>query len=211
MKITWFGHASFQIDTDGGRIITDPFNDQLGYLMFPRRADIVTVSHQHWDHNAVESVSGSPRLITDPGLYELEGITIQGISSYHDNKSGRERGPNTIFKFLAEGMTLVHLGDLGHELNQATADAVGPVDILLLPVGGIYTIGADGAYDVTELLRPRIVIPMHFQTPHLSFKLAPVEEFTSKFEKVLKLPGLQITSSDLPDHLQVIVLDYLTG
>jgi len=209
MFIKWFGHASFQIDTAAGRIITDPFNAKLGYPMFPREADIVTVSHQHWDHNAVESVSGSPRVLAESGLYKLNGMVIQGFPAFHDKKAGLERGCNIIFKISAEEISLLHLGDLGHMLSQEMAEAIGSVDILLLPVGGKYTVGADEACDIVRLLQPRIVIPMHFQTPHLSFPLAPVEEFTSRFERVLKLPGLEISSQDLPDETQVIVLDYL--
>ena len=211
MLIKWFGHASFRIETNAGIIITDPFDDELGYPMFPRQADVVTVSHQHWDHNKVETVSGSPRVFSAPGLYELEGMTIQGFSTFHDKKSGQERGSNTIFKICTEDMTLLHSGDLGHMLSNDAAKEIGAVDILMLPVGGKFTVGADTAHDLVDLLRPRIVIPMHFQTPHLSFRLAPVEEFTSRFEKVLKLPGLEINSQDLPNETQIIVLDYLMG
>lgn len=211
MLIQWFGHASFQIDTNAGRIITDPFNEELGYPMFPRQADMVTVSHQHWDHNKVETVSGSPQVFSAPGFYQLEGMTIQGYPTFHDKKSGQERGRNTVFKICTEDVTLLHLGDLGHMISRDTAKEIGAVDILLLPVGGKFTVGADTAYDLVDLLRPRIVIPMHYQTPHLSFHLAPVEEFTSRFEKVLKLPALKISSQDLPGETQIIVLDYLTG
>jgi L-ascorbate metabolism protein UlaG (beta-lactamase superfamily) len=211
MLIQWFGHASFQIDTHAGRIITDPFNEELGYPMFPRQADIVTVSHQHWDHNKVETVSGSPQVFSAPGFYQPEGMTIQGYPTFHDKKSGQERGYNTIFKICTEDVTLLHLGDLGHMLNGDTAKEIGAVDILLLPVGGKFTIDADTAYDLVDLIKPKIVIPMHFQTPHLSFRLAPVEEFTSRFEKVLKLPKLEISSQELPGETQIIVLDYLTG
>ncbi|NLV22643.1 MAG: MBL fold metallo-hydrolase [Syntrophomonadaceae bacterium] len=211
MLIKWFGHASFQIDTSAGTIITDPFNDELGYPMFPRRADVVTVSHQHWDHNTVENVSGSPQVFSAPGFYQLEGMSIQGFPTFHDQKSGQERGGNTVFKISTEEINLLHLGDLGHILSQETAIEIGVVDILLLPVGGNFTVDADAAYEIVGLLRPRIVIPMHFQTPHLSFRLAPVEEFTGKYEKVLKLPSLEISSQDLPNETQIIVLDYLMG
>lgn len=209
MLIQWFGHASFKINTAAGSIITDPFNDELGYPMFPRRADVVTVSHQHWDHNAVEDISGAPQVFSDPGFYQWKGIDIRGIPSFHDQNSGRERGRNTIFKISAEKINLLHLGDLGHLLSLETVAEIGAVDILMLPVGGTFTIGADEAYAIVGLLQPRIVIPMHFQTPHLSFRLAPVEEFTSKFEKMLKLPGLEINSQNLPEQTQIIVLDYL--
>jgi L-ascorbate metabolism protein UlaG (beta-lactamase superfamily) len=211
MLIKWFGHASFEIATNAGTIITDPFNGELGYPMFPRQADVVTVSHQHWDHNAVETVSGSPQVFCEPGCYPMEGMTIQGFPSFHDAKSGQERGRNTIFKICAEDLTLLHLGDLGHMLSRDKAEEIGTVEILLLPVGGKFTVGAETAYDLVGLLRPKIVIPMHFQTPHLSFRLAPVEEFTCQFEKILKLPNLEINSQNLPNNTQIMVLDYLMG
>ncbi len=211
MLIQWLGHASFQIDTKAGKIITDPFNDELGYPMFPRSADVVTVSHQHWDHNHVETLSGSPQIISGQGTYQLEGITIQGFPAFHDNNFGKDRGSNIIFKIEVEDMTLLHLGDLGHSLSQETAQEIGAVDILMIPVGGTFTVGAKQAFDIVALLGPRIVIPMHYQTPHLSFRLAPVEEFTSQFEKVLKLPRLEIISENLTNDAQIIVLDYLIG
>jgi L-ascorbate metabolism protein UlaG (beta-lactamase superfamily) len=209
MLIKWFGHASFLIETATAKIITDPFNAKLGYPMFHREADVVTISHQHWDHNAVENVAGSPRVLTESGLYELNGMIIQGFPAYHDKETGRERGGNIIFKISTEEITLLHLGDLGHMLSREAAEAIGKVDILLLPVGGKFTIGANEAFDIVHLLQPRLVIPMHFQTNCLSFPLASAEEFTSRFERVLKLPNLEISSQDLPDVTQVIVLDYL--
>jgi L-ascorbate metabolism protein UlaG (beta-lactamase superfamily) len=211
MLIQWYGHASFQIDTKAGKIITDPFNEELGYPMFPRNADVVTVSHQHWDHNHVETVSGSPQIISAPGSYQWEGMTIQGFPAFHDKNSGKNRGSNIVYKIDAEDMTLLHLGDLGHSLSQKIVEEIGSVDILMIPVGGKFTVGAEEAYDIVTLLRPRIVIPMHFQTPHLSFRLAPVEEFTSKFEKILKLPRLEVSLQDLPDDTQIMVLDYPMG
>lgn len=211
MLIQWFGHAAFQIDTEAGKIITDPFNEELGYPMFPRSADVVTVSHQHWDHNHVETVSGSPQIISAPGSYQLEGLTIQGFPTFHDKNAGKDRGGNTIFRISAENLVLLHLGDLGHKLDSKTAEMIGAVDILMIPVGGKFTVGAEEAFAMVTLLHPRIVIPMHFQTPHLSFQLAPVEEFTARFDKVLKLPRLEIRPSDLPDDTRIIVLDYLMG
>jgi L-ascorbate metabolism protein UlaG (beta-lactamase superfamily) len=211
MLIQWFGHASFRIEMGSCTIITDPFNAELGYPMFPREADIVTISHQHWDHNASETVSGTPQILAHPGLYQLNEVMIQGFQSYHDKQAGRERGVNTIFKIEAEAITLLHLGDLGHMISQSLAEEIGTIDILLLPVGGKYTVGADEAYEIVRLLQPRVVIPMHYQTPPLSFVLAPVEAFTSKFERVLKLPGLEISQPELPTETEIIILDYLLG
>ncbi len=212
MKISWRGHASFIIEADNQTIITDPFNAYVGYPMTPVTADIVTVSHdQHRDHNAVETVQGQPRIIMGTGTVELDGISIKGIASFHDQNQGRERGLNTIFKISAEGINLVHMGDLGQILNTQQMQEIGAVDILLLPVGGKYTINAEEAYQTVNMLQPKIVIPMHFATAHLSFVLAPVEEFTTRYDQIIKKPSLEVHSTDLGTDMKIIMLDYLLG
>lgn len=212
MLIKWLGHASFKISSQGIDIITDPINENSGYPMFPRSADIITISHQHWDHNAVECITGPAKVIEGPGQHQIEGVLINGINAYHDDQQGRERGSNTIFKICAEGINLVHLGDLGHVLSLEQVEEIGRTDILLLPVGGRYTVGAEQACEIVELLQPQFVIPMHFQTRHLSFSLAPVEKFISRYERVLKLPCLEIEAKDLDqEEPRIIVLDYLLG
>ncbi len=209
MKIWWRGHASFLIETEGKKIVTDPFNAELGYPMASIKADIVTVSHEHWDHNAVESIQGQPHVIRGAGTTEAAGICFKGIESYHDRSAGRERGINTIFKMSAEGMQLVHLGDLGQSLSAQQLQEIGEVDILFVPVGGRYTLDAGEAAGVINMLQPKITIPMHFATPHLSFALAPVEEFTSRYDRVIKMPCLEVQACDLGMETRIIVLDYL--
>lgn len=211
MIVKWLGHASFLITTGSTRIITDPFDEKLGYPYFPREAEVVTVSHQHWDHNAASCVGGQPQVIAEPGLYDIGDVLIQGYPTFHDQQKGRERGENTVFKISAEDINLLHLGDLGHILSQEQVEEIGLVDILLLPVGGKYTVGPDEAFEIMHQIKPRVVIPMHFMTPHLSFELAPVERFTSKFERVVKLPYLDIKKQDLKAEIQTIVLEYLMG
>lgn len=209
MYIKWLGHASFIIEIAGKKLITDPFDSNLGYPVYDQNVDIVTVSHEHWDHNAADILKGDPIVIREPGVFELGEVTIKGIESFHDKNSGNDRGENTIYKISTENIDLVHLGDLGHLLNQQQIDLIGNTDILLLPVGGTFTIDADEAFAIVKQLHPRVVIPMHFNTPHLSFDLAPVEAFTAKFDKTVKLPFLEITSEDIKNNLEVIVLDYL--
>jgi len=211
MKIRWRGHASFVIQAAGKQIITDPFNSKLGYPLKPITADLVTVSHDHWDHNAVETISGSPRIIRGTGTHEIDGVTVKGIPCFHDQNQGRDRGMNTIFKITAEGITLVHLGDLGHPLTAGQIQDIGENDILCIPVGGIFTIDAAAAIKTVQALRPKIVIPMHFSTPHLSFELAPLEQFTTHFDHVIKKPALEVTAEDLGAEMKVIVLDYLSS
>lgn len=212
MLIKWLGHASFLILSRGITIITDPIDEKSGYPMFPRSADIVTISHQHWDHNAAECISGTPQVIEGAGQHQVDGVLIRGFNTYHDKQQGQERGLNTIFKFELEEINLVHLGDLGHVLNLEQVEKLGRTDILLLPVGGRYTVDAEEAGEIVKQLRPKLVIPMHFQTPHLSFSLAPLENFTFRYERIVKLPCLEIEAKDLnQEEPRIIVLDYLLG
>lgn len=208
MKIRWRGHASFIIETEDKIIVTDPFNADYGYPVTPVIADIVTVSHQHRDHNAVETMDGHPQIILGTGMVELKGISITGIASFHDRRAGQERGANTIFKISAEGVELVHLGDLGQTLTAGQVKEIGKVDVLLVPVGGRYTIDAEEAYGIVSTLQPKIVIPMHFATPHLSFALAPVEKFTSHYDTVIKKPYLEVNPGNLGLDQRIIILDY---
>ena len=211
MKISWRGHASFLIETGSKRIVTDPFNAELGYPLVPIQADLVTISHNHWDHNAAESVIGKFRVLTGEITEDLGWVKVKGIASYHDRNQGRDRGNNTIFRFDAEGMSLVHLGDLGHLLTDQQVKTIGNPDILLVPVGGKFTIDAAEAVKVVNQLKPKIVVPMHYNTPHLSFALAPVEDFTSRFDKVIKKPRLEVNPDGLGGEMRIIILDYLCG
>jgi L-ascorbate metabolism protein UlaG (beta-lactamase superfamily) len=207
--IKWLGHASFLLESAGIKLLTDPFNAEIGYQPYKEKVDIVTVSHEHWDHNAVDTLSGNPRVIRETGLSTIDDINILGISSFHDTKQGRERGLNTIFKISSENLDIVHLGDLGHVLSDRQIVEIGNVDIILVPVGGRYTVDAEAAYEVVEQLQPNIIIPMHFLTAHVSLKeLAPVEAFTAKFPRVIKKPFLEISKEALTWEARLIVLDY---
>jgi len=211
MIISWLGHASFIIKTAEKTIITDPFDERSGYTPWQQPVDIATVSHDHWDHNAVHVLKGNPQIIKkETGPFNFPGITITGFSSYHDKNKGADRGNNTIYKIMAEDISLVHLGDQGTLPDKGLIAQIGQVDILLTPVGGTYTLDAEDAFKIVQQLNPKIVIPMHFQTPHLSFKLAPVEAFTCKYNQVIKLPYLEINRTEISESLQIIVLDYIT-
>jgi L-ascorbate metabolism protein UlaG (beta-lactamase superfamily) len=207
--IKWLGHASFLLESASIKLLTDPFNAEIGYQLYKDNVDIVTVSHEHWDHNAVDTISGNPRVIRETGLSTIDGINILGISSFHDKKQGQERGNNIIFKISSENLDILHLGDLGHVLTDRQLMEVGNADILLVPVGGRYTVDAEAAYQIVEQLQPSIIIPMHFLTPDVSLKeLAPVEAFTAKFPRVIKKPFLEISKEALTPEAKVIVLDY---
>lgn len=209
MIIKWLGHASFLLESVGIKLLTDPFNAKIGYQLCKEKVDIVTVSHQHWDHNAVDTLSGNPRVIRETGLHTIDGINVKGINTYHDKKQGQERGNNIIFKISSENLDILHLGDLGHVLTDRQLMEVGNVDILLVPVGGRYTVDAEAAYEIVQQLQPSIIVPMHFLTPDVSLKeLAPVEAFTVKFPRVIKKPFLEISKEALTPEAKVIVLDY---
>ncbi len=210
MKITWLGHASFLIETAGKFIVTDPFNEEVGYPIYGGNVDYVTVSHEHWDHNAAHLLKGQPQIFTTVGESKVDKIRFTGIKSYHDKEKGKLRGENIIFKIQTPDIDLVHLGDLGHLLTEEQVELIGNVDILLIPVGGTFTVDAAEAFTIVERLNPKIVIPMHYDTPHLSFDLAPVEDFTKNFDLVTKKPYLQVNQDNLMEEKQIIVLDYLS-
>ncbi len=209
MKIKWLGHASFLITSDSGvRIITDPYepNDRLRYGEIKESAEIVTVSHDHSDHGNVAAVKGNPQVVK--GDAEVEGIKFKGIPTFHDAAGGKERGKNTIFCFEVDGVKVCHLGDLGHELTAGQVAQTGAVDVLLLPVGGFYTIDASVASRVVEQLKPRIVIPMHFKNKKCGFPIAGVEEFL-RGKKDVSQPDaseVELKAGELPEATQIIVL-----
>ncbi|NLB18214.1 MAG: MBL fold metallo-hydrolase [Syntrophomonadaceae bacterium] len=208
MKIIWLGHASFFINTGHYRIITDPFDDTPGYPIPDISADLVTVSHDHHDHNAVEHVSGHPRIITSLEKVRFGDVEIFGVPTYHDHCQGRERGDNTVYVFKAEGLIICHLGDLGHIPDSAQLEAIGKVDVLLIPVGGRYTISAQEAVEVIRLIKPRIAIPMHYKTPVCPYPITPLQDFAQHFDEVVKLPFLELSSIEDVLLPEIVVLDY---
>ena len=160
----------------------DPFDPSIGLKMPVLEADLVLSTHDHEDHNNVKAVKGpaggAPFVITGPGEYEIKDISVRGIPSFHDEKEGKERGENTIYMIEAEGMRLCHLGDLGQsELTADQVSKIGNIDILFVPVGGVYTIDAKAAAKIVSQIEPRIVIPMHYMLANLRFKLEKVDEF----------------------------------
>ena len=181
-------------------------------MSFPAslRADMVTVSHEHSDHANVQAVKGKPKVIAGPGEYEINGIFVVGISTFHDEKQGQERGKNTIYLIDFEDLRVCHLGDLGHVPTQAQVEDIADIDVLLLPVGGGPTINAAEAAEIVSLLEPKIVVPMHYGTPELAFTLDPVDKFLKAMgsDDVQPIETLKLSRSDLPEETQVVVLDY---
>ena len=210
MDISWLGHSCFKIKGSHATVITDPYSPSLGYSLGKPTARIVTVSHQHPGHSYFQGVGGEPRVITGPGEYEISGILIIGIATFHDAERGGKRGKNTIYLMEVDEVSVCHLGDLGHVLTAEQAEELGNVDILLLPVGGVSTINASAAAEVVRRLEPKVVIPMHYKTQALSWELEPVGRFLKEIgvKEVNSLPKLSFTRTSLPASTQIFLLDY---
>jgi L-ascorbate metabolism protein UlaG (beta-lactamase superfamily) len=216
MKIAWYGHAAFRIITGKGvRIVIDPYEPQafdgaLSYGRIADEADIVLTSHDHADHNYVKDIRGKYERIGAEGAYEVKGVKVKAYPTFHDPSGGTERGNNLIFVIEADGLKVAHVGDLGHILDTEAVAQVGAVDVLLLPVGGFYTIDAKEAEKVMEAMKPSITIPMHFKTEKCAFPIAPVEEFTKGKKNVTTLGAseLEVAKHTLPASPEIIVLEY---
>jgi L-ascorbate metabolism protein UlaG (beta-lactamase superfamily) len=217
MKIRCLGHSSFLITAaDGTKVITDPYESGgygggLQYGPVRESADFVTVSHEHSDHNYTKDIPGKPVILKKTGKQEVKGITFEGVLTCHDKTGGRERGLNTVFCITVDGVRVCHLGDLGHELSPKEVAAIGTPDVLLVPVGGFFTIDAQEAARVVMALKPKLVIPMHYKTDKCGFPIAPVDDFL----KASGLPAqkldqseVEVTRSALPQPTEVRVLKH---
>ena len=204
------GHSCFRIKGSQAVIITDPFPPDLGYSLGKPAANIVTVSHQHPSHSFVQGVGGEPRIVQGPGEYEISGVLIIGVATFHDAEGGQKRGKNTVYLMEVDGISVCHLGDLGHVLTSEQVEEIGDVDVLLLPVGGVSTIGAPMAAEVIRQLEPNAVVPMHYKTPEINRELEPVENFLEEMgiEQIDSRPKLSVSKSNLPASTQVFLLGY---
>lgn len=210
MDISYLGHASFRIKGKNAVIVTDPYDPSIG-LKFPKvEADIVSVSHGHFDHAALNQIQGEPFVVEGPGEYEIKAVEIVGVASFHDNKNGAERGKNTIYNFKVDKVNIAHLGDFGQDnLTDLQAEEIGNVDILLIPVGGFYTIDAAAASKIASKLEPKIIIPMHYLDPDSTIKeLTSVDNFLKEMgkEDVEPISKLTITADKLPEETQVVLM-----
>lgn len=216
MEITFLHHSCFKLRGKLGTVVTDPYRKtMMGFAPPAVSADIITVSHQHDDHNGTEGIHGTTRrpepfIISQPGEYEVGGISVFGYPSFHDSQKGAERGNNTIFKILIDEISICHLGDLGHTLDAATIEEIGQVDVLLCPVGGEFTINPKQAVEVIQKFEPSYVIPMHFQTPnhpdHFA-KLAQLADFLKEYGSApVPQPKLVAERSKLPEETELVVL-----
>ncbi|HJY98378.1 MAG TPA: MBL fold metallo-hydrolase [Patescibacteria group bacterium] len=190
MEITRIGHSSFKIRTKNATIITDPFDPKMvGFKFSGIEGDIVTVSHDHRDHGAYELVKGARKIISGPGEYEISGVSIIGYPSFHDKEQGAKRGKNTIYIYEADGLRLAHLGDVGHPLGEDMVNDIGDIDVLMIPVGGEYTIGPKEAAEIVGKIEPYFVIPMHYKEAGLNPESFSQLEAVDAFLKESGLPS----------------------
>lgn len=212
MQITWYGHSCFLLESaDGTRVLTDPCDPETGYRLHDLAADIVTVSHNHHDHGCLGALAGTPKVLSAAGTEAFASVRITGFPSWHDAAQGKLRGPNLIFRIELDGLTVVHLGDLGHLLDADFASAIGRVDVLMCPIGGVYTIDAPQAIETTHLLKPRVLIPMHYATPTLKFALDGLDQFLPLVQtyRVHRLNGSTCSiAADTLGERRVLILDY---
>jgi len=211
MKIKWLGLASFLITTDSGvKIITDPYDtgNGLSYDKINESADIVTVSHEHFDHNNVAAVQGNPQALRLGKPIDIKGVKFHSVASLHDDAGGKERGDNTIFCFEVDGVKLCHLGDLGHLPTDEQFSEIGPVDVLLAPVGGIYTVNAKVSTEIAARLKPKVIIPMHYRDGRCNFPISEVGEFLEGKDNVTRRDDseIELSRESLPASTQIIVL-----
>ena len=211
MKIKWLGQSCFLITNDRGiNILTDPFDETLGYRMTKEKINIITISHEHYDHNNTMGIKGKPVVLKGPVQRDTHKIKFQGVFSYHDSVFGKYRGENIIFLIKTDNMGICHLGDLGHLLDENQLKEIGIVDILFIPVGGYYTINHSQADQLIEQVKPKIVIPMHYKTDAIKWSIDPLSYFLDKKKNIHLVQDkyLEITSDTLPENTTIYVLKY---
>lgn len=210
ITIVWHGHSCFEISNESVTLVTDPHDGSSIGIQPPHvKADIVLVSHDHYDHNKVKVVEKEGTLVVREGETTVHDIHIASYSTYHDKEKGKKRGSNTIFTFVMDDITFCHLGDLGHLPEEETLTAIGAVDVLFVPVGGVFTIDGGEALTLCKKIKPRVVIPMHYRVSGLSLPIDRVEEFLEQAKKMCDIRHvaneIEIDHEDLPEKHEVWV------
>lgn len=209
MILSCIGHAEFLLELENGmRLVTDPYDECCGYPQLHVETDAVLVSHQHHDHNAIDQVKGFSRVVDAAGAHTLApDVRVTAVPCYHDEVQGAKRGGNLMFLIEAEGLRIAHLGDLGHLPTAEQVATLSPVDVLMLPVGGYYTIDAAQAREVAHLLCAQVILPMHYRTQaNQDWPIAPVEDFLALYPQAERLPLLRVCRADLNCQPAVAVL-----
>ena len=212
MIIEYLGHSCFKLtESTGTTIVCDPYSeDAVGYAMPKVEADVVTVSHHHSDHDVINNVGGTPVIIDKEENYDSDGVEINSIKSFHDASRGKKRGENLIFKFRMDGIDVCHLGDLGEKCSSDLIETLLPVNVLLIPVGGNYTIDAEMAKEYVDRIMPDIVIPMHYRTKDCKIDIDKVDEFLELFDEdiIEEMDGnsIELSRTDLSGETKIVVL-----
>jgi L-ascorbate metabolism protein UlaG (beta-lactamase superfamily) len=208
MDITWLGQSCFKIQGKDTSLVVDPYDSKLG-IKLPKKleSDILLITHDHYDHNNKAAVSGNPYLITTPGEYEIKGVQVTGIEMFHDKNQGKDRGKTTAYIIEIDGIKICHLGDIGQDLSDEDIEKLGDVDILMIPVGGVFTINAEEAAKIIGEIEPKISIPMHYKIPCLAEKLDSIDKFKDKVKaKTENSDMLKIKKENLPQEPLVSIL-----
>ena len=212
MKIKFYAQSAFRIVSDDGtRIVIDPY-EESGFLRYDPtfdEADIVVVTHEHGDHNNVDAVPGDHDVVRGEGTHSARGIAFTGIPSFHDREQGAQRGPNAMMVFDVDGLTIAHLGDLGHELGDSDIEALAGTNVLIAAVGGGPTLEPDNVWEIVERVQPNVMIPCHFKTPEIDLPIEPLEVFLEGKPSVRVVGGSEvtITANELPDPVEITVLE----
>ena len=218
LKITYYGHAFFLLESESGTAIAiDPFDDSIGYRVPSVAADVVLASHGHFDHANVGAIQGNPERLTGAegvGRRELAGAAVTGVATKHyDDPASAARGENTVYLIELDGLRVCHLGDLGHVLDEAAVGKLGDVDILMAPVGGFFTLDVEKVDGLIDAIGPRVVIPMHYRTALSSgalSQIAPKDVYLTKKPNVLERPStIAVTPEDLPEERQIWAMAYV--
>ena len=213
MNISWYGQSCFKIQNKDITLITDPFDKSVGLRPFYGSADLVTISHDHFDHNNYSAIKNDPFVINSAGEFEIKKVVVRGIDSYHDDKKGKERGGNVIYTIEIDDIRICHLGDLGQSaLINGQLEKIGQVDILFIPIGGVFTIDWKTASTIISQIEPRVIIPMHYKIPGVKgdlLKLDGVDNFRNDRGVSPKdaVDKFSVKKKDLPqDESKVVVM-----
>jgi L-ascorbate metabolism protein UlaG (beta-lactamase superfamily) len=212
MKLTWLGHSCFFIETENStRIMCDPSDEATGYDIVPRECEMLLISHPHHDHNNAALALGDYYKIEGPGEYEARGVKVTGLETYHDHHCGKRRGCNTVYVIEADGLKIVHMGDIGEIPDERTMAAIKNADVLLIPVGGVYTVGGEEAAETVRLASPKVAVPMHYKTDALRFELEELSGFINNisgyYVEYAESPSLTVSKGGAIGK-KVIVLKY---
>ncbi len=215
MNIKWLGHSCFIVTLENGaKVLFDPYDKTVGYKISKINADAVLISHSHFDHNDLSYVCGNYTVFDKPGSYTLGDLAIEGYKTWHDCEQGKLRGDNTVFMLFADGLRVCHLGDLGCVPEKAVLEKLKGAEIVMVPVGGNYTIDAKQALDLCDMISPNIIIPMHFKTSAINIDIAPLQDFLELARSNYDISHLgkcqmDIDKSSLKKRTRIMVMEYL--